>query len=126
MINGNYQLLLSMILSGIVSCSHVVALVFCFRYRHFSWAMPVLLLGFLGRISSGLVFLGNYLQILAGNGLGAVPTSFASLLLSAAQFINGISTILMDLGLILLLVDISRQFQMWREAAGTGDPPDET
>lgn len=125
MINGNYALLLSMIFSGLVSCSHVVALVFCFRYRHFSWAMPVLLLGLLGRISSGLVFLGNSLQILAGNGLGAVPTSFPSLLLSAAQFISGTSTMLMDLGLILLLVDISRQFQMWREAAGAAESQDQ-
>jgi hypothetical protein len=125
MINGNYQLLLTLILSGIVSCSHVVALVFCFRYRHFSWAMPVLLLGLLGRISSGLVFLGNSLQILASNGLGAVPTTFASLLLSAAQFIHVASTIFVDLGLILLLVDVSRQFQMWREAAGTADSQDQ-
>ncbi|MFN9372490.1 MAG: hypothetical protein ACK6D3_11460 [Planctomycetaceae bacterium] len=125
MLTGNYQLLLSLILSGIVSCSHVVALLFCFRYRYFSWAMPVLILGLLGRISTGLVFLANSLSMLSGNGLGAVTTTFGSLLLSGAQFINVAATILMDLGLILLLVDVARQFQMWREAAGTDDSLDQ-
>jgi hypothetical protein len=57
--------------------------------------------------------------------LGSVPTTFASLLLSAAQFIHVASTIFVDLGLILLLVDVSRQFQMWREAAGTADSQDQ-
>ena len=125
MLTGNYQLLLSLFLSGIVSCSHVVALLFCFRYRYFSWAMPVLILGLLGRISTGLVFLVNSLTVLSGNGMGAVTTTFGSFLLSAAQFISAASMILMDLGLILLLVDVSRQFQMWREAAGTADSQDQ-
>jgi len=125
MLSGNYQMLLSLIFSGIVSCSHVVTLLFCFRYRYFSWAMPVLILGLLGRISTGLLFLVNSLTMISGNGMGVVTTTFGSFLISAAQFINMASTILVDLGLILLLVDVSRQFQMWRQAAGAADSEDE-
>ena len=122
MVSGNFQILLWVILGGIVQCSHAVALLFCFRFRNFSWAMPVLILGFVGRISSGLVFLSNYLKVLTGSGFGTGSSAFESLVLPAAQFVNGAATILVDLGLILLLVDVSRQFQFWREAAGAADP----
>jgi hypothetical protein len=75
-----------------------------------------------GRISSGLVFLSSYLKVLTGSGFGTGSSAYESLVLPAAQFVNGAATILVDLGLILLLVDVSRQFQFWREAAGAADP----
>jgi hypothetical protein len=122
MVNGNLQVVLWLVMTGIVQCSHAVALLFCFRFRNFSWAMPVLILGLLGRISTGFVSLAHYVKILSGNGFGAVPSAFESIVLPAANFVNFAGTILVDLGLVLLLVDVSRQFQFWREAAGAADP----
>jgi hypothetical protein len=121
MLNGNFRILLWVILGGLVQCSHAVALLFCFRYRYLSWAMPVLIVGFLGRISTGMVFLFNQLKILTGDGLGAGPSMFETMVIPGAQIVNTAATVLLDLGLILLLVDVSRQFRMWREAAGEVD-----
>jgi hypothetical protein len=122
MLNGNVQILLWLVMTGIVQCTHAVALVFCFRFRNFSWSMPVLILGLLGRISTGFLSLAQYVKILSGNGFGAAPSTFESVVLPAANFINFAGTILVDLGLVLLLVDVSRQIQLWREAAGAADP----